>query len=89
MTLNVASVNMRGLRDPSKCAYLLGELSNILVHFVAVQETHFICAAESRVLERDFFFFSAYGSRCNAGVFLLVGRSLDVSVNLVFTSDED
>ena len=31
MTLNVASLNMRGLRDPSKCARLLGELSNLWV----------------------------------------------------------
>ena len=28
MTLNIASLNARGLRDPSKCSRLFGELSN-------------------------------------------------------------
>ena len=46
MTLNVASLNMRGLRDPSKCAHLLGELSNICVNVAAVQETHFTCTGD-------------------------------------------
>ena len=41
VTLNVASLNVRGLRDPSKCAHLLGELSNFCVNVVAVQETHY------------------------------------------------
>ena len=87
MTLNLTSVNIKGVRNPSKCAHLVGELSNLCVDVVTVQETHFICAADSRVLENDFVFFSAYGSRCSVGVSLLVGCTLDAKVNLVFVGD--
>ena len=76
-----------GLRDASKCARLLAELSNLRVHVAAMQETHFICEADCRVLEDDFVIFSAFGSRCGAGVSLLVGRSLDAIVSLVFVGD--
>ena len=31
--------------------------------------------------------FSAYGSRCSAGISLLIRRSLDANVNLVFAGD--
>ena len=61
---------------------LLGELSNLGVDVTVQQETHFICA------EGDFVVFSAFGSRCGAGVSLLVGRSLNANVNLVFAGDE-
>ena len=54
MALNLASLNVRRLRDPSKYGCLLGELSNICVD-VAVQETHFICAADSRCWRMLFF----------------------------------
>ena len=67
MTLNLATLNVRGLRDSNKCARLLAELKNIRAEVAAVQETHFICAADSRVLEGDFNVFSAYGSRSSAG----------------------
>ena len=87
MALNVASLNVRGLRDPSKCARLLGELKKLCVDVAAVQETHFTCDADCRVLENDFNVFSAYGSRASAGVSLLVGRSLDADVDVVFTGD--
>ena len=36
MTLNVASLNVRGLRDPIKCERLLSEFSNLSVHVPAV-----------------------------------------------------
>ena len=78
---------MVGLRDPSKCARLLDELKNLRVDVTAVQETHFICDADFRVLENDFNVFSAYDSRSSAGVSLLVGRSLDADVDVVFASD--
>ena len=71
---------MRGLRDSSKCTHLLAELKNLGVDVTAVQETHFTCDADCRVLESDFNVFSAYGSRTSAGVSLLVGRSLDADV---------
>ena len=87
MTLNLATLNVRGLRDSSKCAHLLAELKNLRIHVAAVQETHFICAADSRVLENDFNVFSAYGSRSSAGVSLLVERSLDADVDVVFAGD--
>ena len=88
MTLNLASWNVRGLKDPSRCARLLGELSNLRVNLAAMQETHFIYAADCRPLEDDFAVFSAFGSRCGAGVSLLVGRSLNANVNVVFAGDE-
>ena len=75
MTLNLASWNVRGVRDPSRCSRLLGELSNL-------------CAADCRPLEDDFAVFSAFGSRCGAGVSQLVGRSLNANVNVVFAGDE-
>ena len=87
MTLNLASLNVRGLRDSSKCARLLGELRNLCVDVGAVQENHFTCGADCRVLESDFNVFSAYGSSTSAGVSLLVGRSLDADVDVVFAGD--
>ena len=79
MTLKLAILNVRGLRDSSKCMCLLGELKTLGVDVAAVQETHFTCG--------DFNVFSAYGSRTSAGVSLLIGRSLDVDV--VFAGDGD
>ena len=83
MALNLATLNVRELRDQSKCAHLLGELKNISV----VQETHLICNADCYVLESDFDIFSAYDSRTSDGVSLLVGRSLDADVDVVFAGD--
>ena len=82
-SLSLATLNMRGLKNPRKYARLLGELSNLRVQVPAVQETHFICAADCRVLENDINIFSVYGCRSSAGVSLLVGRSLDADVNVV------
>ena len=87
MALNLASLNVRGLRDSSKCTRLFAELKNLGVDVAAVQETHFTCGADCRVLESDFNVFSAYGSRTSAGVSLLVGRSLDADVDVVFADD--
>ena len=87
MTLNLASLNKRGPRDPSKCPYLLGELSNLCMDFAAVQDTHFTFAEECQVLEGDFVVFPAFGCRCSEKVSLLVGRSLNAIVNLVFAED--
>ena len=52
-----------------------------------LQETHFPCDADCQVLENDFSVFSACGSRVSAGVSLLVGRSLDADVDVVFAGD--
>ena len=88
MALNLASLNVRGLRDSSRCLHLLGELSNLRVDVAAMQETHFICAVDCWPLEGDFVLFSAFGSRCSAGVSLLVECSLNVNVNIVFAGGE-
>ena len=77
----------RGLRDPSKCVFLLGELSNLSVDFAAMQKTHFTCAADCRMVKDKFVVLSAYGSRSSVGVSLLVGRSLNADVNLVLAND--
>ena len=87
MALNLATLNVRGLRDPGKCTRLLGELKTLGVDVAAVQETHFTCGADCRVLESDFNVYSAYGSRTSVGVSLLVGRSLDADVDVVFAGD--
>ena len=87
MTLNLATLNVRGRRDSSKWVRLLGELGNLGVDVAAVQEIHFICGSDCRVLESNFNVFSAYSSRTSAGVSLLVGRSLDADVNVVFAGD--
>ena len=78
---------MRGLRDSSKCARLLAELKNPRVNITPVLESHFICAVDCRVLENDVNVFSAYDSRTSVGVSLLVGRSLDADVDVVFVGD--
>ena len=39
------------------------------------------------MMEDDFVVFSAFDSRCSAEVSLLVGRSLNAIVNLVFAND--
>ena len=60
MSLNFATLNVKGLENPSKCARLLAELKNLRLDVAAVQETHFICTADTRVLENDFNVFSVY-----------------------------
>ena len=85
MALNIANLNVRGLRDASNCAHLLAERLNLCVHVAAVQETHFTCEADCRGL--DVVVFSAFGSHHSAGVSLLVGWSFDAIVNLVFAGD--
>ena len=42
IALNLAMLNVRRLRDSSKCPRLLGELKNFDVDVAVVQETHFI-----------------------------------------------
>ena len=79
MALNVASPNAR--------VHTLADLSNLCVDVAAVQETHFVCEADCRVLKDDFVVYSAFGSSFGAVVSLLVGRSLDSIVNVVFAGD--
>ena len=87
MALNLAALDGRGLRDPSKCACLLGELSNLSVDFAEVHETHFTCGVVCRVLEDDYVVLSAYGSRSSVGVSLLIGRGFNADINFVLVDD--
>ena len=66
---------------------LLNSLSNLCVDVAAVQETHFVCEVDCRVLKDDFVVYSAFGSRFGAEVSQLVGCSLDAIVNVVFAGD--
>ena len=88
MALDLAMLNARGLRDPSKCSSLLVELSKFNLNAATVQETHFTCTADCRLLEDDYVVFSEYGSRSSIGISLLVGRSLNADQNLVFVDDK-
>ena len=86
MALNLAMLNVRGLRDSSKCARLLDELKNLSRYRCSAGDPlHLRC--NCWVLEGDFNVFSAYGSHSSAGVSLLVGHSLDVDVDVVFAGD--
>ena len=73
MALNLATLNSKGLKDPSKCVRLLDKLLNLSVDVTAVQETQFTYAADCRVLEDDYVVLSAYGSGNSVGVSLLIG----------------
>ena len=87
MILYLAALNVRGRRDSNKCARLLVEPKYFRVNVTAAQETHFICAADCRVLENDLNVFSTYVSRSNTEVSLLFGRNLDADVDVVFAGD--
>ena len=84
MDLFLASLNARGLRDRGRASRVLRDLLNLKADVVALQETHFVCQADERVLADDYVVFSAYGDRHSRGVSLLVKRSLGASVNVVF-----
>ena len=61
--------------------------SRNMVNVAAVQGTHFTCAEDCRMLRDDLDVFSAFSSRCSAWVCLLVRRSLNAIVNLIFDGD--
>ena len=67
--------------------HVVGRYSVTALYVAAVQETHSTCETDCRVLESDFVVYSAFGSRLSTGVSLLVGRSLDAIVNVVFAGD--
>ena len=87
MPLNFSTLNVMELRDLSKCARLHGKLSKLSVDVAAVQETHFTCTADRRVLENDYVVLSAYGSRSSVEVAWLIWCSLIADVNLVLADD--
>ena len=87
MALNLVTLNAWGMRNLNMCACLFGELSSLTVDVTAVQETHFTCTADCRVLEDDYVVLSEYGSRSSVGISLIIWRSLNVDVNLVLAKD--
>ena len=87
MVVNLAMLNARAVLDPSKCSRLPGELSNHSVHVTAVQETHFTCTIDYRVLGDEFVVVSAYDSHSSVGIPLLIGRSVNADVILVLADD--
>ena len=87
MTLNVASLNAWGLRDPSKCACLLGELSNLCVNVAAVQGLTSLAQRTVRCWRTTLWSFRHSVATVALGISLLVGRSFNDIVTLVFASD--
>ena len=57
------------------------------MHVTAVQQTHFPCTVDCRVLDDGYVVLSEYGSRSSVGVSLLIGHSLNADVNLLLTDD--
>ena len=89
MTLRLATLNATGLRDPSKCGYLLGDLSNLRWLFLQSRRLTSIFPADCRVLEDDYVVLSTCSSRNSVAVFLIIWCSLNADVNLVLAGDSD
>ena len=83
MALNLATLNVQGLRDSSKCARFLAELKNL--HVMSLQ---FFCATDCRVLENDFAVFLAYGSHNAVNVVFTGGDDQLVVADVAFKSFE-
>lgn len=49
MSINLASVNARGLRDKGKASHLICYLLSLSVDVVAIQKTHFVCNIDAGV----------------------------------------
>ena len=88
MSLNLTTLNARGLRDPSKCAWLLSELSNLWWMLLQCKRLTSFAQRTVGCWGTTLKSFSVFGSRCSTGISLLVERSLNVIVNLVFAGDE-
>ena len=86
MALNVASLNVHGLRAFRKQNAVLKELKTYDVDVAAIEETHFVSASDARVLARGYSVVSAYGTTHSRGVSLLVKSVLQPRLN-VFHQD--
>ena len=86
--LNLATLNVRGLRNSSKAARVLADLVDLGVDIAALEETHFICRGDERVLDGDYFVVSSYGDHLSRGVSLLVKRSLNARIDVVAVGSE-
>lgn len=81
MAIKLACLNARGLKDRSKAAQLLHELS-FGVDVSVSQETYFVCDIDGLVL------FIQYGDRQARDVSLLAKHSLCARVDLVTVDAE-
>ena len=88
MDLYLSSFNARGLRNASSAASLLKNLLEYGIDVAALQETNFTCPRDERVFENDYVVYSAYTASRGAGVSLLVKRSLNAVVNLLYTDTQ-
>ena len=84
MSLQLASLNGRGLRSESKRAKLLRTLQHFDVSICCLQETHFIPSDCESILSRDFLLFSAYFDSHSRGVSWLISRSLNAACTHVY-----
>ena len=88
MDLYLSSFNAHGLRNASSAASLLKNLLELGIDVAALQETNFTCPRDERVFENDYVVYSAYTVSRGAGVSLLVKRSLNAVVNLLYTDTQ-
>ena len=88
MSLNLASLNARGLRCRGRAARTLRNLLQLDIDVCALQETHFTESRDERVFAGDFHVFSSYGTYQGRGVSLLVKRSLNAVVDVLFTDTD-
>ena len=78
----------RGLRDPSKCTRLLGELKNLVCRCCCSARNPLHLWVPTVVCWRAILTSSQHTAAVPAmGVSLLVGRSLDADVDVVFAGD--
>ena len=88
MSLNLASLNARGLRDSSRANFAAANLENLGVDVATVQETHFESYLDEYVLRGKWEVHSAYGRPNSRGVSLLVKQSLEAATNIVYAGAE-
>lgn len=54
MSIKLAGLNVKGLRDRSNCARLIFDLRSFGVDVVEIQETHFVWNVDSSLLSNNF-----------------------------------
>ena len=90
-SLTFSSLNVNGLRNPTKRFSLNRFLSSSKVHVVGLQETHWSTEVEARQWSKDFPSYDIYwslGSSKQNGVSILVDRSLRALVRRTANDDD-
>ena len=83
-SLTFSSLNVNGLRNPTKRFSLNRFLSSFKVHVVGLQETHWSTKVEARQWSKDFPSYDIYwslGSSKQNGVSILIGRQIFAGVS--------